>query len=104
MASLMRSRAALLIKRALPARLRPEDIAPEGPCSLALVLLDRLFLADDRRTHRVVDDLFFSLDLGGAVRTDVHVRGCRFCDLVYVILARDSGALLYDLAVFHVNL
>src|SRR5688572_26558218 len=101
MASLMRSRAALLIKRALPARLRTEDIAPEGPCSLALVLLDRLFFADDRRPHRVLDDLGLFLDLCAPVGTEVDVGRLRFLD---VVLGRDLGALFDCLALFHWNL
>jgi len=64
-------------------------ITPGGPCFSAPVLLDRLVLADDRRPHRLVDDLLLFLYLRGAIRTDVDVRRLRFRGS---FLARDLGA------------
>src|SRR6058998_2689700 len=103
MASLMRSRAALLIKTALPARVRAEDNRAGRAALLALVLLDGLFLSDDRRPHRVVDDLGLLLDLRAAVGADVDVR-CLRLRRGHAVFPGDLGALLDDLSLFHANL
>src|SRR4029079_14685923 len=99
MDSLTRSRAALLIKWSLPARVRRRGYRREAPASLgAPALLDRGLLADGRRAHRVVDDVARLLDLRRAVRADVDVRrlgGRR-------LFALDFDPLFDHLALFHV--
>src|SRR5688572_10112045 len=101
MASLIRSLAALLINWGPPGACSASRIAPEGPALLALLLLYGLFLTDDRRAHWVVDDLGLFLDLRAPVGTDVDVRRLLFR---LALLTRDLGALLDDLAFFHVYL
>ena len=70
--------------------------------ALPLVLFDGLFLPDDRRPHRVIDDVLLFLDLSAAIRTDVDVR--RRLRLGLAVLAGDLGALLDNLALFHLDL